>query len=334
MPKPTNRQYFYSQPGPKAIRNSDAGFIWSSDSHTVLCVCDGVSSSRYSAESSRLAIKVIADACAQQNDWADPLSLAEIWADHAHQAISQKYNYKGLSTIVLAIVSGTDVWGTYAGDSLCLLVPQTGEAVCLTEPHSRSVVRMQNGKTVLRDGMPIFDKGMTQALGQPGVLQTDGFTAKLPSATWLVCFSDGVDERLLVNFLKGSVINTETVSAFVGEAGKHTNDDATLVLFQSAPNADQLQLADRMANYANLDPVTRDMLLGQFDHTIQIGQCTDILAAYQAEDDDRRASRLAGILLSSGELERQTAISMLTAAVMRKQSETCELLKRKLVFWR
>jgi len=91
MPNLAKRQYQSSHQGPTSVKNSDVGFIWSLDRHTVLCVCDGVSSSRYSAESSWLAIKVVADAYAQQNDWTDPLSLAEIWADYAHQAVSQQF---------------------------------------------------------------------------------------------------------------------------------------------------------------------------------------------------------------------------------------------------
>ncbi|MDD5630424.1 MAG: hypothetical protein PHI13_00135, partial [Methylococcales bacterium] len=251
-----------------------------------------------------------------------------------HQAVSQQFNQEGLSTLVLAIVSGTDVWGAYAGDSLCLLAPQMGETVCLTEPHQRSVLRMLNGKPVLRDGMPIFDKGLTQALGQPGPLHTDTFTAKLPPASWLACFTDGVDEHLLDNFLRNGVINTVTVEAFVAESARHTNDDATLVLFQSAPDTDRLQLADRMANYARFDSDTKDRLLGQFDRTLLAGHYADILAAYHTEDDDRRASQLARLLLTSGELEHQTAVGMLTEAVLRRQSETCQELKRALAFWR
>lgn len=194
MPEANKRHYQCTQQGPTSVKNSDRGAFWLSDTHTVICVCDGVSSSRFSDKAAILAVKTVIDACPQESDWSNPALLADQWAQSAHDAVKQAYHSEGLCTLVLAIIFESSVWGIYAGDSLCLTLDLSGEMTLLTEPHQKSVVRMMNGKTVMQDGMPIFDKGLTQALGQSGPLQTDHFTVTLKPNIFLACFSDGVDE--------------------------------------------------------------------------------------------------------------------------------------------
>ncbi|MEQ1546000.1 protein phosphatase 2C domain-containing protein [Methyloglobulus sp.] len=334
MPETNEQLYQSTQQGPISVKNSDRGAFWSSDTHTVICVCDGVSSSRYSDKAAGLAVVTVIDACSQENDWSSPALLADKWAQSAQDAVKQTYNSDGLCTLVLAIISGNSVWGIYAGDSLCLTLDLSGEITLLTEPHRKSVVRMMNGKTVMQDGMPIFDKGLTQALGQPGLLHTDHFTVTLKPFMVVACFTDGVDETQLAQFLRRGAVNQETVAEFVKEAAVFTNDDATLVLYQSPPDAASLKLADDMANYALLDAESRASLLEQFNLPLseQLAGC--LFAAFKAEDDDSRALRLARLLLNFNELTREMAIKMLDSAVSRRQAETSEAIKKVLVFWK
>lgn len=334
MPEANTRYYQSTRQGPTSVKNSDRGAFWSSDTYAVICICDGVSSSRYSDKAATLAVKTVIDACSQENDWSNPALLADKWAQSAQDAVKQAYNSEGLCTLVLAIISGNSVWGIYAGDSLCLTLDLSGEMTLLTEPHRKSVVRMMNGKTVMQDGMPIFDKGLTQALGQPGPLHTDYFTVTLKSNMFLACLTDGVDETQLAQFLRRGAVNQATVTEFVKEAAVFTNDDATLFLYQSPPDAVSLKLADDMANYALLDPESRASLLEQFNLPLseQLAGC--LFAAFQAEDDEGRALRLARLLLNFNELKREMVIKMLDSAVSRRQVETSEAIKKKLVFWK
>jgi serine/threonine protein phosphatase PrpC len=334
MPEADSRYYHSTQQGPTSVKNSDRGAFWSSDTHTVICVCDGVSSSRYSDKAATLAVKTVIDACSRENDWGNPALLADKWAQSAQDSVKQEYNSDGLCTLVLAIISGNSVWGIYAGDSLCLTLDLSGEMTLLTEPHRKSVVRMMNGKTVMQDGMPIFDKGLTQALGQPGPLHTDHFTVTLKPHMFLACFTDGVDETQLAQFLRRGAVNCETVAAFVKEAAVFTNDDATLFLYQSPPDAASLKLADEMVNYALLDPESRASLLEQFNLPLsdQLAGC--VFVAFKAEDDDSRALRLARLLLNFNELKREIVVKMLDSAVSRRQAETSEAIRKKLVFWK
>jgi serine/threonine protein phosphatase PrpC len=334
MPEANKQLYQSTQQGPTSAKNSDRGAFWSSDTHTVICVCDGVSSSRYSGEAATLGVKTVIDACSQENDWSNPALLADKWAQSAHDAVKRTYNSDGLCTLVLAIISGNSVWGIYAGDSLCLTLDLSGEMTLLTEPHQKSVVRMMNGKTIMRDGMPIFDKGLTQALGQPGSLQTDHFTVTLKPNIFLACFTDGVAETQLAQFLRRGAVNQETVAEFVKEATAFTNDDATLFLYQSPPDAASLKLADDMANYALLDCESKESLIEQFNLPLskQLAGC--LFAAFQAECDEGRALRLARLLLNFNELKREMVIKMLDSAVSRRQAETSEAIKKVLVFWK
>jgi serine/threonine protein phosphatase PrpC len=334
MPETNTRYYQFTQQGPTSAKNSDRHGYYSSDTNTVICVCDGVSSSRYSDKAATLAVKTIIDACSQENDWSNPSLLVDKWAQAAHDAVKQTYNSEGLCTLVLAIISGSSLWGIYAGDSLCLTLDLSGEVMLLTKPHQKSVIRMMNGKTVMRDGMPIFDKGLTQALGQPGPLHTDHFTVTLKPNMFLACFTDGVDETQLAQFLRRGAVNQETVTEFVKEAAVFTNDDATLFLYRSPPDAASLKLADDMANYELFNPESRASLLERFNLPLSEKLAGCLFAAFKAEDDDSRALRLARLLLNLNELNRDMVIQMLDSAVSRRQAETSEAIKKVLVFWK
>lgn len=151
---------------------------------------------------------------------------------------------------------------------------------------------------------------------------------------FLACFTDGVDENQLAKFLGRSSVNQETVAEFVKEAAVFTNDDATLFLYQFPPDAASLKLSDDMANYALLDSESRASLLEQFNLPLseQLAGC--LFAAFQVEDDDVRALRLARLLLNFNGLKREMVIKMLDSAVSRRQVETSEAIKKKLVFWK
>lgn len=181
--------------------------------------------------------------------------------------------------------------------------------------------------------MPIFDKGLSQALGQPKPLDSDSFTATLVPNNYLACFTDGIEEKDMAQFLMQGQVNEATVTSFVKNSAISTNDDATLLLYQFPPDAAANQMAVDMQNYSTLSNEARTEMLGNFNLPITPELVAAIQQAFDIEGEDWNALRLVGLLIKSQAIEKNDLSKMLTTAIRRGQHKTGDKIKNALFLW-
>jgi serine/threonine protein phosphatase PrpC len=317
--------------------NSDAMAVTECGGLVVAVVCDGVSSAPRASDAARLTVQIVMDACQRQLDWSDPLGLAEDWALAAHSLVADRFGHSGLCTLVLAIVGTDHLWGTHVGDSTCLVIRRGSGITRLTEPHRKGVLRRLNGQPVLLHGMPVFDQGLTRAIGQSDPLVPDRFEQVLTHGDWVACFTDGVEDEAVEDIVRQGQVTAEGVKMLVERCARNTNDDATLILLQSAETIDWDALLRGLADYARLDAEEREGLIGRLqDAPFGAAGATagdGLLQAYAAECADGRAARLARLVLAAGRPERRAVEQMLDQAILRRQNTTARVLKAALSAW-
>lgn len=116
------------------------------------------------------------------------------------------------------------------GDSLAYYVH--GEAVTLCTPADvRMVARLQNQKTVIRDGMPILDRALTAALGARQALEPHVFTTVYAPGDALLLCTDGVTSEMMATISqRRHSLTQHALAEWVRNAAQETGDDATLAL--------------------------------------------------------------------------------------------------------
>lgn len=329
--------YQNSCQGATSVVNSDAMAVTECGGLVVAVVCDGVSSAPRASDAARLTVQTVMDACQRQLDWSDPLGLAEDWALAAHSLVADRFGHSGLCTLVLAIVGTDHLWGTHVGDSTCLVIRRGSGITRLTEPHRKGVLRRLNGQPVLLHGMPVFDQGLTRVIGQSTPLVPDRFEHVLTHGDWVACFTDGVEDEAVEDIVRQGQVTAEGVKMLVERCARNTNDDATLILLQSAETIDWDALLRGLADYARLDAEERECLIGRLqDAPFGVAGATagdGLLQAYAAECADGRAARLARLVLAAGRPERRAVEQMLDQAILRRQNTTARVLKAALSAW-
>lgn len=217
--------------GPNKERNGDfLGNITREEEGTLLVVCDGVSQSQYGADAAYHTVEILLEQANETKDWTK-YGIAGSWASEAHFTVEKKFKNRGLCTLVLVLITKNKLYGVYAGDSSCMIIKGSNYKI-LTIPHIDSLPRIQNGKPVLdRYGSPVIDKGVTRAIGQKGALSFDTFQCGLESGIRIACFTDGIREYKLQNFLENKDIKKADLENFVNQEAKENDDDSTLILY-------------------------------------------------------------------------------------------------------
>jgi serine/threonine protein phosphatase PrpC len=323
--------------GATSVANSDASAVIGCGDRVLAVVCDGVSSAPRGGDAARLTVQAVMDACQHQEDWSDPLGLAEDWVLTAHASVAARFGHSGLCTLVLAIVGKDRLWGVHVGDSTCVIVGRGGGTNRLTEPHRRGVLRRLNGQPVVLHGMPVFDQFITRVVGQSEPLVLDGFEHALAHGDWVACFTDGVEEERVEGYVRHGQVTREGVKLLVEQCARSTDDDATLVLIQSAETIDWDSLLSRLADYARLDAEQREHLIDRLQDAPLPGAGAEagvgLRQAYAAEVTDGRAARLARLVLAAARPDHRTVEQMLDQALLRRQTLTARALKTALSAW-
>lgn len=181
---------------PRPDDNEDQCGISQLPDRWALIVCDRALSSPYAQHAARIACASFVDVMtspAAINPDAWPVRIKEALRQ-AHQQILHHFpRGDALTTATAALIlpEQKQVIVATVGDSPAYYVQ--GETLTLCTPADvRRVARLENGKPVIRDGLPILDRALTAALGFRQTLEPHLFTATYAPGDTLILCSDGV----------------------------------------------------------------------------------------------------------------------------------------------
>ncbi len=213
----------------------------------------------------------------------------------AHAEIQERCHGAGLTSAVVAIGSGTarEMAVGSVGDCQAVLFDGT-DAKLLIEPDRDAQVRRQNGTTAIVDGVPLIDRGLSQAIGQVGAaLQIATREVGYPDDGSALCLtSDGVRLGPLRQFLLDTPFefDGDNVSAFCTHASETSSDDACLVIGVLEEPRGLVTLRAGLREFASLGAEARREVIRQIQSVRW--RPRELWGTLQAEADERNACSL------------------------------------------
>jgi len=178
------------------------------------------------------------------------------------------------------------------GDSLvCLL---DGSGFRKLNGEDRAVrLRMMNKEVVYSGGIPLIDRGLTQAVGQLEPVNPEVQVVEYSSGDCLVLASDGVLAPWLEDTLRRSARTMAAAEAvrFCQEMRLVSHDDTTFILIRLGETESIRTLRQGLERWADADGAGRERLL--VDVAAHAYRPAALLrACLEAEADDDRALRI------------------------------------------
>ncbi len=195
----------------------------------ILAVADGVSSSPLAAQASRVACEEIVARVAA----AAPLR---------DTAVRAACGGKGLASLVAAVLRPAEetLFVASFGDS-GIYLSEPGGFRLLNQPDRAVRVRKEGGRIVIRDGVPVIERGLTLALGAHDAIRVQGSRVEPwpKGPAWLCLTSDGVSWPHLKVFLEGlqqtgRPLDERSLSEFADAMRRYSADDTTLLVLKIA----------------------------------------------------------------------------------------------------
>ncbi|MCP4407269.1 MAG: SpoIIE family protein phosphatase, partial [Gammaproteobacteria bacterium] len=262
-----------SIPGPSRLRpetNQDYYRYEMINGLYVLVVCDGVSSSPSSAEGSRIACDAFLEYI-KKNYYTNALSNFEELVCNAiqianDQILAQHMPYKAMSTIAAAVVDPSEqqiIVGN-VGDSPIYHIHDKGEEMC-ANLDIRLVPRMVGGETIVLDGMPVMDQGLTAALGTHISIQPHVFVKNYRRGDVLALCTDGVDKKAIITLLNDDAmnLNQDSIDEHLKTAARRLDDDSTLILLYLDQKDELRELDAELKVYLSLTDKQKRLLFSR-----------------------------------------------------------------------
>lgn len=234
--------------------------------HVSMTVADGVSSSLRGGDAARLAVAAVGRRAEELS--ALPSEPSAFLADcvlRAHAEVFSELLGAGICCLVTALVGPRESWIATVGDSSAYLFD--GKHIEQLNPHDVTVrARRQNGENVVRDGLVVLDKGLTQAIGQQGGVEVHSVERTFGDDGGILCIAtDGVLEAWLADFLResGGEASQADVDSFCDRVRRESSDDASLALVRLEPTRDVTQIEEVLAGYVSLGGAERGALLAR-----------------------------------------------------------------------
>lgn len=290
-----------SQPAPyrkNKTLNQDA-FCTSELSHYLLAVvCDGVSACLAGKDAANLACTAFAeylgDALELDTEMANSkfidrlLVKAVFVADAAIQSEFQPGQAVTTLASVLVNKDSGQAWWVNVGDSPGFHISDSLMAL-MTPMDVRSVPRLENGQTVIRDGMVEMDVAITAALGTGGAISPHIRHKKLQRGDKVIVTSDGMDQPCIDAITKLAVFEERLIQSLLESCSERSRDDTTFALlcwgqtdltgqlkatfdrWQALDHPDRTALLKECEPYAQeLFAVMRHLLTGEGNETEQL----------------------------------------------------------------
>lgn len=235
-----------SLPEPGKAQNQDCQvsgtFGPDSDPTHLLVVADGVSSSPLAARASRVACDAMMAGGAALAV-AAPTDLGDLLAGlvgRANTAMREVCQGRGLASLVAAVVrpKAEMIYVVSVGDS-GIYLSEPSDFRILTRPDRAVRIRKEGARVLIKDGLPIIDRGLSRALGSHEGIRIEAKRIEPwpRSPSWLCLASDGVPWPHFQGFIEGLTregkpLDHGKLLAFVDEMRRYTEDDATALVLQ------------------------------------------------------------------------------------------------------
>ena len=265
-----------------------------------LVACDGISSSPNGGPAARIAAdRFDEEAAALTGPPGSPEAWLRTAVERAQRRVEGAFQGGGQCCLVAALVVPRDRTWTVAsvGDSFAFFFD--GRALEQLNEHDVTVrARKRSGETVVADGRVVLDKGVTQAIGQPGDVRPHITSGRYEEDGSFLCLtSDGVMGPWLEELLReaAGTLGQREVEDFALRMREVSEDDTTLVLLRLGRDPAYARLDARLEVYGSLPQEERRAVLDEAEARSYLPTET-LVACVGEEADEPRALRIVTLL--------------------------------------
>jgi len=262
------------------------------DNLYVAVVSDGVSSAPYAQEGAHIACNsfisyIEKSDLSNHTQEIDTLICNAIL--YANDKILERYStFSAMATITTVVISPEENIFVMAnvGDSPGYHFHRNKYDIC-TKSDIRAQARIENGKTVIKDGMPVIDNALTAALGTHVNLNPNIHKKLYEDGDIIIISTDGIDKRCITEFFeKYRFLKQKGIDDLVSLCAQRSNDDSTIVLITLGEIRVVKDLKEKVRFYHKLSNSEKEKLLKQMlPHWDKLYD--ELLFCYSSENNEK-----------------------------------------------
>jgi len=248
-----------------------------------------------------------------------------------HTFLAERYAGNGLCTLVVALLErrAGRVWTAHVGDSAVFRVGDGTPFVARVtdEDDQATHVRKQAGSTVIRDGMPMIDTGLAQAVGSTDSIVVHYHKAVLEPRDWAIAImSDGIRAESLGRWVASNPWqrSAETLEYFVSGQAREWDDDASAaVLYRSPPERLDELMEWVLPQYGAYENAQRLNILEELAGHKFLPKET-LASIVHSEPEAELAVKAFQLLTSGNQLTQDEAVSIVDQAYTDRRVELAQ----------